>query len=80
MDNALAHEGLDGVLKVIDRWGFLYEHRWGYATPMRLKTPHSSARSTKASTGSANVQVASGFCSASQIGQRPRDRKCYKFA
>jgi hypothetical protein len=24
--------------------------------------------------------VASGFCSASQIGQRPRDRKRYKIA
>jgi hypothetical protein len=39
MDNALAHEGLAGVLKVIDRWGFLYEHRCGYRDPNALKNP-----------------------------------------
>lgn len=30
MDDARAHESLSGVLELIDRWGDLYERRWGY--------------------------------------------------
>lgn len=37
MDDALAHERLTGVLKLIDGWGDLYEHRWGYGHPHALE-------------------------------------------
>jgi hypothetical protein len=30
MKDALAHERLNGVLELIDRWGDLYDRRWGY--------------------------------------------------
>jgi hypothetical protein len=36
---ALAHQRLNGVLKLIDGWGFLYEHRWGYRHPNALENP-----------------------------------------
>jgi hypothetical protein len=29
VDDALAHERLAGVLELIDRWGDLYNRRWG---------------------------------------------------
>lgn len=35
MDDALAHERLVGVLELIDRWGALYERRWGQREPYR---------------------------------------------
>ena len=33
MNDALAHERLTGVLDLIDRWGELYERRWGKRNP-----------------------------------------------
>ena len=33
MNDALAHECLAGVLKLIDRWGDLYDQRWGKREP-----------------------------------------------
>jgi hypothetical protein len=33
MNDALAHERLAGVLELIDRWGELYERRWGKHAP-----------------------------------------------
>ncbi|WP_283134597.1 TIGR02391 family protein [Rhizohabitans arisaemae] len=33
MNDALAHERLVGVLQLIDRWGGLYERRWGKQAP-----------------------------------------------
>lgn len=33
MNDALAHERLVGVLELIDRWGELYERRWGKQAP-----------------------------------------------
>jgi hypothetical protein len=35
VDEALAHERLVGVLKVIDEWGTEYDRRWGYGTDGR---------------------------------------------
>ena len=39
MDDALAHERLNGVLELIDRWGGLYEIRWGHHHPHGLENP-----------------------------------------
>jgi hypothetical protein len=39
MDDGLAHERLNGVLKLIDEWGLLYEIRWGYQHPNGLENP-----------------------------------------
>lgn len=33
MDDALAHERLTADLELIDRWGALYDRRWGYISP-----------------------------------------------
>lgn len=33
MDDALAHNRLVGVLELIDRWGDLYNRRWGNRAP-----------------------------------------------
>lgn len=39
MDDALAHERLVGVLELIDRWGDLYERRWGRKAPNYQEQP-----------------------------------------
>jgi hypothetical protein len=39
MNDALAHERLNGVLELIDRWGDLYERRWGYRHPQGQPYP-----------------------------------------
>jgi hypothetical protein len=39
MNDALAHERLNGVLELIDRWGDLYERRWGHKPPHYQEQP-----------------------------------------
>jgi hypothetical protein len=39
MNDALAHERLNGVLELIDRWGDLYEQRWGHKSPQYQEHP-----------------------------------------
>jgi hypothetical protein len=39
VDDALAHERLTGVLELIDRWGELYERRWGKLAPHYREEP-----------------------------------------
>jgi hypothetical protein len=39
VDDALAHERLSGVLELIDRWGDLYERRWGKKQPHFQEQP-----------------------------------------
>lgn len=33
MDDALAHDRLEGVIELIDAWGYMYERRWGHHPP-----------------------------------------------
>jgi len=37
--DALAHKRLNGVLGLIDRWGDLYEQRWGHKLPRYQEEP-----------------------------------------
>jgi hypothetical protein len=39
MDDKLAHERLNGVLELIDRWGDLYDRRWGHKSPHYREQP-----------------------------------------
>jgi hypothetical protein len=39
VNDALAHERLAGVLALIDRWGDLYERRWGKQSPGYIDQP-----------------------------------------
>lgn len=39
MNDALAHERLAGVLELIDRWGDLYNRRWGKHAPYYQEEP-----------------------------------------
>jgi hypothetical protein len=39
VDDALAHQRLSEVLKLIDEWGDLYERRWGHKPPQYQKQP-----------------------------------------
>ena len=71
MDDALAHERLNGVLKLIDQWGDLYERRWGYVDNRehpelasqveegidKVRTRTQLARGVIAAMGETSVQV-----------------------
>jgi len=44
MDDGLAHARLNGVLKLIDEWGLLYETRWGLNIPTPWRIRHLTGR------------------------------------
>jgi hypothetical protein len=44
MNDALAHECLTDVLGLIDRWGDVYERRWGHKPPQYLDHPELDAQ------------------------------------